>query len=74
MLSRGVHSVKFSTFDLMRVWAAVTGVALAAVYFALVYLGYTPSESLPMLIAGIGGFELVLVGQDIWFKREARRG
>jgi hypothetical protein len=58
------------TFELMRVWAAVTGVMLALWYFAELYLGLKPGEMLAMLVTGIGGFEFVLYAQDIWIKRK----
>lgn len=58
------------TFDLMRVWAALTGVVLAVCYFAMAYLGLKPSETLPMLVAGIGGFELFLFAQDMVRRRQ----
>ena len=73
MLSGGVYPVK-STFDLTRVWAALTGLALAAWYFEQFYSGAKMSDTLPMLIAGIGGFELVLYAQDIWLKRGRHHG
>jgi len=63
-----------STFDLMRVWAALTGLALAAWFFVQYYAGGPVSDTLPMLIAGIGGFELVLYGQDLWLKRRRHNG
>lgn len=69
----GVYPVK-STFDLMRVWAALTGLVLAAWYFVALYMGVKTGDTLPMLISGIGGFEMVLYGQDIWFKRNRQNG
>lgn len=57
------------TFDLMRVWAALTGLALAGWFFAALYLGYATPQAVPMLIAGIGGFELMLYGQDLLRRR-----
>ena len=74
MLSRGVYPVSFSTFDAMRVWAALTGVALAVLYFVMAYVGAAPSETLPMLITAIGGFELFLFTQDKWLKRRDGHG
>lgn len=56
--------MKLSTFDMVRVWAALTGLVLAAVYFLVMILGREPSQMVTMLVAGIGGFELFLVGQD----------
>jgi hypothetical protein len=58
------------TFELMRVWAAVTGLLLAVSFFAALYLGLRPGEMLPMLVTAIGGFELVLYAQDIWARRK----
>ncbi|MBC2669615.1 hypothetical protein ACFOON_05655 [Novosphingobium piscinae] len=63
-----------STFDLMRVWAALTGLVLAAFYFVSLGLGARPSDLLPMLIAAIGGFELSLYAQDLWLKRRRQHG
>ena len=73
MLSGGVYPVK-STFDLMRVWAALTGLVLAAWFFAGLGLGAKMNDTLPMLISGIGGFELVLFAQDLWLKRRRLNG
>lgn len=58
------------TFDIMRVWAALTGLVLAVFYFVLLYLQFAPSETIPMLVAGIGGFELVLFAQDVMRRRQ----
>jgi hypothetical protein len=75
VLSRGVYPVKQLTlFDTLRVWAAVTGLLLAAWYFGALYLSIGLSQTLPMLIAAIGGFELFLVAQDFWFKRTRNHG
>ena len=63
-----------TTFDLMRVWAALTGLALAGGFFVCVGLGIKVTDQLPMLIAGIGGFELVLYAQDLWLKRRRQNG
>jgi hypothetical protein len=57
-------------FDMMRVWAALTGVVLAACYFAMLYLSLQPTEAIPMLVAGIGGFELFLFAQDMVRRRQ----
>ena len=75
MLSRGVRPLsQLSTFDLMRVWAAVTGLLLVAGFFAAPFLGMVSSPLLPLLVAAIGGFELFLFSQDIWLKRRRTRG
>jgi hypothetical protein len=67
---------QFSLLDLLRVWAAVTGLLLAIWYFGALYLGAMAyaSPMLPMLIASIGGFELFLFSQDVWLKWRASRG
>ncbi len=75
MLSRGVRPLKqLSLFDLMRVWAAVTGLVLVAGFFAAPYLGVVASPLVPLLVAAIGGFELFLFSQDMWLKRRGTRG
>lgn len=75
MLSCGVRPLKqLSLFDLMRVWAAVTGLVLVAGFFAAPYLGVVTSPLLPLLVAAIGGFELFLFSQDMWLKRRGTRG
>jgi hypothetical protein len=65
---------QFSLLDLLRVWAAVTGLLLAALYFGALYAGFPAlaSPMLAMLIASIGGFELFLFSQDMWLKRRSR--
>ena len=73
MLSGGVYPVK-STFDLMRLWAILTGLALATWYFGELFLGAQPTETLPRLIAAIGGFELFHYAQDILIKRGRSNG
>ena len=65
MLSRGVCSLKPETFDLMRVWAAATGLALAGWFFIQLWLGGTVPELVPLLAVAIGGFEIVLYAQDV---------
>lgn len=75
MLSGGVRPLKqLSMLDLLRVWAAVTGLLLAAWYFGALYFGVKPSPMLPMLVAAIGGFELFLFSQDLWLKRGGENG
>ena len=69
MLSRGVHPVKLSTFDMMRVWAALTGVALAICYFAALLFEVAVPSLLPLLVTAIGGFELFLSVQDALNRR-----
>ena len=75
MLSRGVRPLKqLSLLDLLRVWAAVTGLLLAIWFFGALYLEMKTSPLLPLLIAAIGGFELFLFSQDVWLKRRGSRG
>ncbi|WP_084280199.1 hypothetical protein [Novosphingobium sp. B1] len=63
-----------STFDLMRLWAMLTGLVLAGWYFGELYFGAKPTDTLPMLIAAIGGFELFHCAQDILIKRGRTNG
>jgi hypothetical protein len=70
----GVREMKSQMFDMTRMWAMLTGLALAVWYFGASYLGVKQSELLPMLVTAIGGFELFLYGQDVWLKRKKRHG
>ena len=63
-----------TTFDLMRLWAVLTGLALCAWFFLATYMGVKSSETLPMLISAIGGFEMVLYFQDLLIKRRRQNG
>ena len=65
MLSRGVYSVKLSNLDQLRVWAALTGLLLAAAYFAMVWLGLENRDSLVMLTVSVAGFELFFLTQEL---------
>ena len=60
--------------DMMRVWAAITGLVLVALVFVQMALGVKMSDTLPMLAASIAGFELFLFAQDVVNKRKGRRG
>ena len=62
------------TFALMRVWAVLTGLALLAWYFIGLALHQRAPDVVSMLATAIGGFEMVLFGQELWFKRRANRG
>jgi len=66
--------MKTQVFDMTRMWAMLTGVALTVWYLGALYFGFKPSELLPMLVTAIGGFELFLFGQDVWLKRKSRHG
>jgi hypothetical protein len=64
---------QLSLFDLLRVWAAITGLLLAVGYFGALYVDIKASPLLPLLIAAVGGFELFLFSQDLWLKRRGSR-
>jgi hypothetical protein len=66
--------LKYSTFDLMRFWAALTGVVLAAAYFGMLWGDLKPSDILPMLVTAIGGFEAFLFAQDRMLRRKSQHG
>ena len=66
--------MKLSMLDMLRIWAALTGLVLAVGFFATVYLGLHASPMLPMLVVTIGGFELFLYAQDVWLARRGRHG
>jgi len=66
--------MKVQMFDMTRMWAMLTGLALAAMYFAALYFGIKVSDTLPMLVTAIGGFEMFLYGQDVWLKRKSKHG
>ena len=63
-----------TTFDMLRVWAAITGLVLVVLVFVQIWLGQTVTDTLPMLAASIAGFELYLFGQDQLDKWKRRRG
>lgn len=63
-----------TTFDLMRLWAVLTGLGLCAWFFLATYMGVKSGETLPMLISAIGGFEMVLYFQDLLIKRRRQNG
>ena len=63
-----------TTLDMMRVWAAITGLVLVALVFVQMWMGMKITDTLPMLAASIAGFELFLFAQDVVNKRKGRRG
>ena len=63
-----------TTLDMMRVWAAITGLVLVALVFAQMALGMKVTDTLPMLATSIAGFEMFLFAQDEVNKRKRRRG
>ena len=60
--------------DMMRVWAAITGLVLVALVFVQMAMGMKITDTLPMLAASIAGFEMFLFAQDEVNKRKRRRG
>ena len=60
-----------TTFDMLRVWAAITGLVLVVLVFVQIWLGQTVTDTLPMLAASIAGFEMFMVFQAI---RDRRAG
>ena len=63
-----------TTLDMMRVWAAITGLVLVALVFVQMWMGLKITDKLPMLAASIAGFEMFLFAQDEVNKRKRRRG
>lgn len=58
-------------FMMVRVWAAITGLLLAAWTLVAFFAGFGLNDSVAMMVAGIGGFELFLTAQDMWLRRRA---
>jgi len=56
----------------LSILACATGLVLAAIYFAALYLHADTPDWLPMMIAAIGGFELFMFGQSMLLKRTGR--
>lgn len=73
MLSGGVPPLKYSSIDLLRIWAALTGLFLALAYFVMVYAGRGNPEQVVLLTVAIAGFELFFFAQEITqrFRRRA---
>jgi hypothetical protein len=63
-----------TTLDMMRVWAAITGLVLVALVFVEMVLGMKLTDRLPMLAAAIAGFELFLFAHDEVNNWKRRRG
>jgi len=64
------------TRDMLRqvsIVACLAGLATAAVFFVATFNGTPTPQWMPMLIAMVGGFELVQWGQGLWFARSRRR-
>jgi hypothetical protein len=52
--------------------ACLAGIATALVFFLATWNGTPTPQWMPMLIALVGGYELVQWGQSLWFKRAGR--
>ncbi|PLK25800.1 hypothetical protein [Novosphingobium sp. TH158] len=63
--------MKLTTFELMRIWADITGLLLFAFWAGALLLGFQTSEMLPMLITAVGGFQLFHVVQDLMIRRRS---
>lgn len=66
--------MRFSAVERIRIFAALTGVFLVALYFGVLTAGGQPSPIIAMLVAAIGGFEIFFFGQDQWLKRRGKHG
>ncbi len=73
MLPCGVPPLKYSSIDLLRIWAAITGLFLTFAYFVMVYVGRGNPEQVVLLTVAIAGFELFFFAQEISqrFRRRA---
>lgn len=74
MLSRGVHPVRFSNIEQLRIYAAITGIVLVLAWFALTFLHRGNPDLVAMLATGVVGFELFFFGQDLRLKWVRRNG
>lgn len=66
--------MRFTSVERIRIWAALTGLFLVALYFGVLTNGRTPSPTIAMLASAIGGFEIFFFGQDQWLKRRGKHG
>ena len=61
--------------DILRhvsIIACLAGLATALVFFVALWRGTPTPQWMPMLIAMVGGYELVQFGQGLWLKRAGR--
>ena len=65
--------MNFNTQQQLTVLASVTGLALAAVFFTMFFLGAQTPDWLPMMITGIGGYEIATFANQQWRRIAARR-
>ena len=66
--------MKLSSIEMIRVWAAATGLFLVALYSGVMSTGTEPSPLIAMLATAIAGFEIFFFGQDQWLKRRGKHG
>jgi hypothetical protein len=65
-----------SRLDLLRqvsIIACLAGLATATVFFIALWRGAPAPQWMPMLIAMVGGYELVQWGQGLWIRRQVKR-
>jgi len=65
---------KYNTVEMIRIWAALTGLFLVVFYFGALWAGVEISPLVAMLATAVGGFELFFFGQDQWLKRKRKHG
>ncbi len=56
----------------VSVIACLVGLAVSAVYFLATWNGTPTPAWMPMVVALIGGYELVQCSQGLWLKRAGR--
>jgi xanthosine utilization system XapX-like protein len=62
--------------DLMRqisIVACLAGLAVATVFFIATWNRSPTPQWMPMIIAMVGGYELVQWGQGLWDRRQVKR-
>ncbi|MCJ2186181.1 hypothetical protein MTR66_05045 [Novosphingobium sp. 2638] len=69
-----MRPLRLTTVEMIRVWAAMTGLFLVALYFGVLSTGSQPSPTIAMLVSAIAGFEIFFFGQDQWLKRRGKHG
>jgi hypothetical protein len=64
--------MKLDIFRQVSIVACLAGLATAVVFFIATWNGTPTPQWMPMLIAAVGGYELVQWGQQLWIKRARR--
>ena len=59
-------------FRQVSIVACLAGLATTVVFFIATFNGTPTPQWMPMLIAAVGGYELVQWGQGLWLKRAGR--